>query len=277
MNRNEHHDAWAARYGPWALMTGASDGIGRAMAIDCARRGLNVMLVARRGDALSPLAATLIASQGIAARWVAADLAQPADVARVIAAAQTVDVGLLIAAAGFGTAGRFIAIDPADEQAMLAVNCAAVLALTAHVAPRLAVRGRGGIVLFGSIVGFQGVAGAATYAATKAFNQVLAEGLSRELHGDGVDVIACSPGPVATGFAARSGLKMGGAEDSGVVARETLSALGRRTIVRPGLRAKILTYGLAMLPRALRSAIMGSIMAGMTGDYHNTHSSGRSA
>lgn len=274
MRKDNHRDAWAVRYGRWALITGASDGIGRAMATECARRGLNVMLVARRGEALSALAAVLIAEHGIAAQCVPADLSLPADVARLIAAAATVDIGLLIAAAGFGTAGRFVDIDPAEEQAMLAVNCAAVLALTAHVAPRLAARGRGGIVLFGSIVGFQGVAGAATYAATKAFNQLLAEGLARELSAVGVHVIACAPGPVATGFAARSRLALGGAADAGVVARETLSALGRWTVVRPGLRAKLLIHGLALLPRALRSAIMGAIMAGMIADYQKTTAPG---
>ena len=254
---------WTRRYGPWALVTGASDGIGRALAVEAARRGLNLVLVARREDRLAEVAATL-AEHGIQTRIFVADLTDLADVARVLVVAATLDIGLFIAAAGFGTAGDALTTDRAEELAMIDVNCRAVFQMTHALAPAMAARGRGGIILFSSIVAFQGVAHAANYAATKAYVQVLAEGLHRELKPRGVDVLACAPGPVNSGFAARSNLMMGQAASARTVARATLNALGKRAIIRPGLLSKLLIYGLATAPRSLRGAIMSSIMQGMT-------------
>lgn len=146
---------------------------------------------------------------------------------------------------------------------MLQVNCRAVLQATHHFARRFRARNRGGIVLFGSIVGFQGTPYAAHYAATKAYIQTLAEGLRVELAPHGVDVLSSAPGPVHTGFAARSRLKMGAALQPEAVARETLAALGRRTTVHPGLLTKVLTGSLSLLPRWGRSQVMGRVMGGM--------------
>jgi len=255
--------AWVQRYGRWAIVTGASSGIGRACALEAARRGLDVIIVARREDELRRLAAE-IAAIGRASRIMAADLADPDAVADVMADIADLDIGLLIAAAGFGTAGDFLAIDAQQELEMIDVNCRAALQLARGLAPGMAARRRGGIVLFGSIVAFQGVARAANYAATKAYAQVLAEGLHRELKPLGIDVLASAPGPVNTGFAARSDLQMGAAASAETVARATLNALGKRAIVRPGLLSKLLIYGLATAPRALRGRIMSSIMQGMT-------------
>lgn len=255
--------AWVQRYGRWAIVTGASSGIGRACALEAARRGLDVVIVARREDELRRLAAE-IAAIGRASRIMAADLADPDAVAGVMADIADLDIGLLVAAAGFGTAGDFLAIDTRQELEMIDVNCRAVFQLVRGLAPRMAARRRGGIVLFGSIVAFQGVARAANYAATKAYAQVLAEGLHRELKPLGIDVLASAPGPVNTGFAARSDLQMGAATSAETVARATLNALGKRAIVRPGLLSKLLIYGLATAPRALRGRIMSSIMQGMT-------------
>lgn len=254
---------WIDHYGPWALVTGASDGIGKAIAIEAARRGLNVMLVARRETLLTPVAAT-IAGYGGQARIVVADLGKADEVARVLTTAASLDIGLFVAAAGFGTAGDVLATDSDDELAMIDVNCRAVFQMAQALGRDMAARGRGGIILFSSIVAFQGVARAANYAATKAYVQVLAEGLHRELKPRGVAVLACAPGPVASGFAARSNLLMGRAASARTVARATLNALGHRMIVRPGLLSKLLIYGLATAPRVLRGAIMSTIMQGMT-------------
>lgn len=258
------------RYGPWAVVTGASDGIGRDMAVRLAEAGLSLVLVARRRDRLEALASELAARHGTAARVVAADLGTDEGVRAVEEGAAGLDVGLMVAAAGFGTAGSFLAADPAREADMLAVNCRAVLALSHHFGRRFAARGRGGMVLLGSVVGFQGVPHAAHYAATKAYVQSLAEGLHVELAPLGVDVLAAAPGPVNSGFAARAGMRMGAALDPSQVGQATLDALGRRTTVVPGLLSKVLTYSLATLPRFLRVRVMSRVMGGMTRHLHAT-------
>ncbi|ULP40627.1 SDR family NAD(P)-dependent oxidoreductase [Mycobacterium lentiflavum] len=192
--------AFARRYGPWALVTGASDGIGREFVTQLAARGLNVVLVARRAAMLEALSAELVAHQHVSCRVVPLDLAQPHSVDRLVAATSDLDIGLVVAAAGFGTSGRLIDAPLTAEVELLTVNCAAVLEMTWHYGRRLAERGRGGIVLMSSLLGFAGVPQAANYAATKAYIQSLAEGLSREFAPMGVDVISSAPGPVHSGF-----------------------------------------------------------------------------
>jgi short-subunit dehydrogenase len=251
------------RYGRWAVVTGASSGIGREMARRLAADGLHLVLVARRADVLTELARELADRYGIDARVLAADLGADGAAERVEAATRTLDVGLLVAAAGFGTSGPFVESTLADEAEMLRVNCQAAMELTHRFGQRFAARGRGGIVLLSSIVAFQGTPYAAHYAATKAYVQALAEALRVELAPRGVDVLACAPGPTHTGFAARAGMRMGRALAPADVARETLEALGRRSTVLPAILSKVLSWSLAPLPRAARVGIMGRVMHGM--------------
>jgi short-subunit dehydrogenase len=117
--------------------------------------------------------------------------------------------------------------------------------------------------LIGSIVGWQGVPGQANYAASKAYVQNLAEGLHDDLKPLGVDVLAVAPGPVDSGFGARAGLRMNSATSPDVVATTALNALGRRRTVIPGSRAKFLTAALTLLPRRLRSLVLGKVIADM--------------
>ncbi len=183
-----------ARYGPWAVVTGASSGIGREMALQLAGAGLNVVLVARDRDALDALASEIEARHGVEARVTAADLATRSGVGATEEASQHLDVGLLVAAAGFGTSGRFLDAEGEQECEMLDVNCRAVLLQSLHFGRRFAQQGRGGMVLMGSLVGFQGVPRAAHYAATKAYVQSLAEALHVEL---APWAWTCSPPPPA--------------------------------------------------------------------------------
>lgn len=261
---SQHRENWIGKYGPWAIVTGASDGIGLEMARDVAARGLNVILVARSQNKLNTLAKSIQSEFGVQAEVAAADLSIASEVDRVIAFTQRFDVGLLISAAGYGTSGEFIAIDAAAELNMLDVNCRASLAMAHAMAVRLAPQKRGGIILFGSLVAFQGVPFSANYAATKAYIQTLAEGIRTELAAYGVDVLSVAPGPVHTGFAARSGMKLGLGAMPADVARIAVAALGHKGTIRPGLQAKFLWASLAMLPRVAKTAIMGRIMASMT-------------
>jgi len=252
------------RYGPVAIVTGASDGIGRAFAVELAEGGFDLVLVARRAAVLDEVKADLAARFGRNARVVVADLAERAGVKAVIDATANDDVGLVVASAGFGTSGNFVEGSVDDELQMIDVNCRAVAELAHHFGRRLVQRQRGGLVLLSSLVAFQGVPRPANYAATKAWVQSLAEGLRQELQPLGVDVIACAPGPVGSGFAERAQMQMGTTTPGAVVARQSLAALGRQTTVRPGWLGKLLGWSLALLPRAGRVRVMSLVMGGMT-------------
>ncbi|TPG35122.1 SDR family NAD(P)-dependent oxidoreductase [Mycolicibacterium hodleri] len=254
---------FAERYGPWAVVTGASDGIGLATAKLLAASGINLVLVARRYELLRQIAAELIAVHGIQTRVISADLARAEAADDVSAATQELDVGLAVLAAGFGDSRAFPDATLAGELDMIGVNVGAVTRLTHLFGGRLIERRRGGIVLFGSIVGWQGVPGQATYAATKAYVQSFAEGIHPEYAAHGVDVLCVAPGPVNSGFGARAGLNMDGATAPDLVARGALRALGRRATVIPGARGKVLTTSLRPLPRRIRSRVLGRVIAGM--------------
>lgn len=250
-------------YGPAAIVTGASDGIGEAFARDLARRGYDLVLVARREDRLLELTRELASAYGVKASVIAADLGRPQDVSRVIDESRRFDIGLLVAAAGFGTSGPFLDQPVEPELDMIDVNCRAVAALTHEFGRRFADRGKGGIVLMSSLVAFQGVPRAANYAATKAYVQSLAEGLRTELSPLGVHVVACAPGPIASGFAARANMVMTMSDPPSAVARETIDKMARKGIVRPGRLAKLLEAAFTGVPRWGRVKIMTKVMQGM--------------
>lgn len=260
----DNSDAFKHRYGPWAVVTGASEGIGRAFAQDLAARGLHLVLVARREPLLAQLADELQRTHGVQCRVLALDLAELSAAQRLADQTAELDVGLLVAAAGFGTSGPLLANPLADEASMVALNCSSVLAQAWHFGPRLARRGRGGVVFMSSLLAFFGTPRAANYAATKAYVQSLAEGLRVEWAPAGVDVIASAPGPIQSGFASRADMNMAQALPAEVVARVTLQALGRQTTVRPGWLSKLLGWSLATLPRWGRIRVITQVMKGMT-------------
>jgi len=261
--RTRRRDRIRARYGPWAVVTGASSGIGREFSTRLAEAGFHLVLVARRREVMERMAAEFLADHGVESRVVAIDLASEGAAAAVEAATLDLEVGLLVAAAGFGSSGRFVDARLDDEVAMVQVNCRALMELSLRFGRRFAGRRRGGLVLMSSLLAFQGVPFAANYAATKAYVQSLAEALRVELRPAGVDVVASAPGPVHSGFAARAGMRLGIGLTPVGVAQATLDALGRRGTVRPGWLSWLLEAALRPLPRWGRVRVMGAIMKGM--------------
>lgn len=264
------------KYGPWAVVTGASAGIGKAMAELLARHGIDLVLVARREDLLQDIASRLQRDAGIACRVIAVDLTDETASEAIDRKTGDLDVGLLVAAAGFGTSGPFSSSDLETERSMFSVNCAAVTDMAHRFARRFIERQSGGIVLMSSVVAFQGVPLSAHYAATKAYIQTLGEGLHSELAKQNVDVVCSAPGPVDTGFAERANLVMANAASPKTVAEATLKALGKRRTVRPGLLARVLAAALAV-PRWGRILIMTQVMAGMTRHQRKTSAASRGA
>ena len=163
------------RYGPWAVVTGASDGIGREFAARLAEAGVNLVLAARRQELLDDVANGLARAHDVQVEAMSIDLATPPGVAELLARTRDRDVGLLIASAGFGTSGPFVDATLDEELGMIDVNCRAVAALSHAFGRRFVDRKRGGIVLMSSLVALLGVPRAANYAATKAYVQSLAE------------------------------------------------------------------------------------------------------
>lgn len=253
-----------ARYGEWAVVTGASSGIGREIARQLAAANMNLLLVARRAPELEQLRSEFTSDGRIRALCLSVDLAAPGAPAAVFDAAKGLPTGLLVNAAGFGLGGPFLGHTLSEESSMIDVNCRALMELTHQFGARFADQRRGGIILFSSIVAFQGVPRSANYAATKAYVQSLGEALADELSAHGVDVLISKPGPTHSGFAARAGMSLGKAERAEDVAAATLAALGRASSVTPGLLSKLLLGSLMTAPRFLRVRIMKAIMRSMT-------------
>lgn len=257
------------KYGPWAIITGASSGIGLELATLLAKAGLNLVINSRQSDKLHEVEKQLKSVYNIETIMVASDVSDPKGLDRIIRATQDIDVGMLVVSAGYGTSGYFFNSSLHSEINMLKVNCEALLSLTHYFSQRFVQQKRGGIILMSSMVAFQGTPYSANYAATKAYVQTLAEGLAVELKPHGVDVLAAAPGPVASGFSQRANMKMSMSLTPAQVGVPILKALGRRTTVLPGLLTKLLVYSLRTVPRWGKIKIMEKVMGGMTA-HHRT-------
>ena len=173
------------QYGPWALVTGASSGMGTEFARRLAEKGLNVVLLARREDRLRSLAVELERDYSVRTRVVAVDLTRDDLLDSIRDATDDIEVGLLVNNAGFATSGKVLDNDLSVELAMLHVNSRAPLVLSHHFGRRMREQGKGGIIFVASTVAYSGAPGWSNYAATKAFDLTLSGGIARELHGDG--------------------------------------------------------------------------------------------
>src|ERR1700759_5228388 len=190
---------FAAKYGPWALVAGASDGVGAAFAEGLAERGVNVVLLARRQAVLDEVAAGIAARTGVETRALAVDLAEHKAASVVAAATDDLDIGFLVYCAGAAPNFEpFLANPITTAEAMVHRNCTVPMQLCHHFAPAMVQRGRGGIVLFGSGAGLAGGPNMVAYGATKAFDMVFAEALWSELHDKGVDVLGLILGKTDT-------------------------------------------------------------------------------
>lgn len=189
---------FAARYGPWAVVAGASEGIGASFSRKLAERGVNLVLVARRAGPLGELAAELTAKHRVDVRVQTLDLGSADVVQALHETTRDLDVGLLIYNAAYSPIGAFLDVGVEDHIKAVEVNVLGTLRLSHYFGRRLIGRRKGGIILMSSMSSFQGTAMVANYAATKAYDTILAEGLWYELRRHGVDVLGCIAGATAT-------------------------------------------------------------------------------
>jgi short-subunit dehydrogenase len=262
MSDNKKYLKFREKYGPYALVAGGSNGLGAAYAEALARRGLNLVLFAREKERLDAAANRLKEKYNIDVIAIAADMADYEKIKNLIAGLN-VSIGLLVYNAAFAPIGLFENTSEEHLSTAAAVNVKAPLLLSKLLSARMIQNNRGGIVLMSSLAGAQGSPKLAAYAATKAFNAVLAEGLWKELKPHGIDVIGCCAGAILTpGYQQAEKTKPApGTLPACDVAEKTLKTLGKKPIVIPGGVNKIARFVLTRL--LTRKAAIG-IMSGNT-------------
>lgn len=247
-------------YGGWAVVTGASAGIGEAFARALAAEGVNLVLTARREERLRTLADDLEARHEIRTRIVPLDLAVDGAPLQLAEATADLDVGFVLNNAGFGVAGRFELGDYARVLEMVRLNCVAVTGVAHLFLPRLVARGRGALVIVASTAAFQPVPLLAAYSATKSFDLLLGEALWAENRGRGVDVLAVCPGPTDTEFQTVAGEKPHAGVPATDVVNATVGALGKQPSVIVGNVNAIRAFALRFAPRALIARVAEMMM-----------------
>lgn len=249
---------FAGHYGEWAVVAGASEGLGAAFSNELARRGLHLVLVARRPDPLVGLAQRLHNEHGVEVITLPVDLGEPDAVERIVAMCTGRRVGMVVANAATVPIGPFADSAPEHLALAVAVNCAGTLRLAHAFLPLMAARGRGGMVIMSSIAGLQGSPLLTTYAATKAFDLVLAEGLWQEYAPKGVHVIGCAAGAIADDkLGAVKRRRAPGTLTPDRVAQCSLDSLGSGPRVIPGATNRVAAVVMSrILPRSLAVRVM---------------------
>jgi short-subunit dehydrogenase len=254
---------WA---GKWALVTGASAGIGLEIAKRLAAGGANLVLTARRTDRLEHLASEISSKYRVHVEVFAADLAEPGTPTAIHAftADRRLEIELLVNNAGFGAFGYIHEIDPARLAEMIQVNCTAVAVLTQLYAREMIARRHGDILIVSSVAAFQPVPFTSAYAATKAFDLLFSEGIAEELRPLGVNVCALCPGPTITEFqsvARQPSRAFRSLETAEKVARVGLEAMAEgKTCVISGGKNWLMIQAERFSPRRLVASMAAKVM-----------------
>jgi uncharacterized protein len=245
---------------PSAVVTGASGGIGLALARLLARDGYRVVLAARNAARLAAVSAELEAAYGVPSIAIPVDLSRPEGVARLgdVLHSSAIEPDVLVNNAGFGGAGAFVDTDLEVELQMIQLNIAAVTQLTKRILPGMVSRGRGRVLNVASTAAFQPGPYMAVYYASKAYVLSFSQAIAEEVVGTGVTVTALCPGPTHTGFAERAGLRgfegarRGVAMSADAVAERGYAGMvrGERVVV-PGSANRILAQAVRVAPRRL--------------------------
>jgi short-subunit dehydrogenase len=252
------------QYGPWAIVTGASAGIGKSIATELASRGLNVVLVARRQSLLDELQVELSEDYGVQVRTIRADLTDPESISMIELLTSDLEVGLVVPNAGIELSGKFIESTLEDNERLLRLNAHAPMQLAKIFGARMAERGNGGILFISSLVAYQGTPYLAQYAASKAYILSLGEALHAEMKPHGVDVTVLSPGITNTDMPANMPINFDRMplfkQHPDRVARTGLNALGRKPTVVSGLLNKFYAWENRLLPRSTPVALFGFLI-----------------
>ncbi|MCF8239991.1 MAG: SDR family oxidoreductase [Melioribacteraceae bacterium] len=248
------------KYGEWALITGASSGIGEEFAKRLAKENYNLVLVARRIDRLNSLAEELKNKYKINIKTIQADLSKSNFLESIIPVTEKLDIGMLINNAGFGSTGKFTETNSQHEIDMVHVNCVAPTILTHHFVKEMKLKKRGAVIFLGSVVGYQPTPYMAAYSATKVFNSYLGEALANELKEYNIDVLSINPGSTNTEFHGIANVgKAPFIRTAENVVNTALNSLGRKYSVVDGLMNKIIAISGRLIPRRYLVNITGRI------------------
>ncbi len=267
-HRSQGDPKFVAKYGPWGVVTGASQGIGAEFARGLAEKGMNVVLVARNFDKLQEAASQLKKDYGVQVKVVAADLSIRDGLEKVKQATEDLEVGMLVNNAGSWQFGSFLDNDIDRDVQSVGLNVEAPMVLSHHFAGKMADRGRGGVVNVGSGAALHGVPGQASYSGTKGFLQNFTESLYRELKPKGVDVLITNPGPVkgeASSVYDQSKVPLQMTEP-GKVVQDAFKRLGRGSSTVPGwLNKMAMGAAVRLMPRDMLTSIAGFILESASG------------
>jgi len=259
------------KYGPWALVNGAARGLGAEFSRQIAAKGINVVMVDMLADELARTAEDIRKASGREVVTIAADLSQPDFIGKIKQRIDGLEIGLLVGSAVCGPVGKVVEGGLEERLGSIAVNVCAPLTLVHEFATRMASSGRGGIIMVSSASAMQGTPYVANYAATKAYNLILAESLWAELRGKGVDVLGFMPGTTRTPGYLESKAQSGNAklvkvmEPEPTVA-EALNALGKRPSHIAG-RGNRITFFISgkLMPRRAAIALAARMLDKMYG------------
>ena len=259
-------EAFVRRYGSWAVVAGASEGLGSAWAEALAARGLNLVLFARRPEVFEATAEAIRARHRVEVRAQAFDVAGTGFAAELERLAGSLEVGFGVFNAAHAPRGPFLDLGLEDQLRSVDVNCRGPLTMAHVLGRRMAARGRGGLVVMSSLAAFHGSPFIATYGATKAFNLVLGEGLWFELRSRGVDVLACAAGATRTpGFLKASPHGEPGMIEPAQVVEEALGRLGRTGVMIPGRFNRFASFLMRrVFPRGTAVGILGNRTRNLT-------------
>jgi short-subunit dehydrogenase len=252
------------KYGSWVIVTGATDGLGKQFAMQLAEIGFNLVIVARRKNLLDDLSNKLRSTYKIECISIDLDLSSNDAVSALYEKTNHFDIGLIVAAAGFGTSTNLIEADIKVEKQLIDLNCRCLMEMSHVYGKKFSAQKKGGMILISSLLGFHGAFGTANYAASKAYVQALGEALYFELRKHNVDVLTVAPGPINTGFAAAAGMEFSMALKPEDVAKQSIESLGKKITLLPGFLTKFLYLSLSMLVfRNLKVMVMGMVMKTM--------------
>jgi short-subunit dehydrogenase len=259
------------KYGPWALVTGAARGLGAEFSRQIAAKGINVVMVDMLADELARTAEDIRKASGREVVTIVADLSQPDFIDKIKQRIEGMEIGLLISNAVYGPVGKFVERGLDEKLRSIAVNVRAPLTLVHEFAIRMTAHGRGGIIMVSSASAMQGTPYVANYAATKAYNLILAESLWVELREKGVDVLGFMPGTTRTPGYLESRAQSGNAKlvkvmEAGPTVAEALNALGKRPSHIAG-RGNRITFFISgkLMPRRAAIGLAANMLDKMYG------------